>query len=137
MKSIFLAAGIAVSTLSMASVGSAQSLSGTIGSTSGVPVEARVPHSSGGSIVQRSGRYVKGTFQRAATSPASQYVKGTFQRAAPSPASQQVAKQGLYYGLRGGGALLAGKAAPVILAAGTAYGLYEAGKYGWNYLTTE
>lgn len=121
MKSIFLAAGIAVSTLSMASVGSAQSLSGTIGSTSGVPVEARVPHSSGGSIVQRSGRYVKGTFQRAAT----------------SPASQQVAKQGLYYGLRGGGALLAGKAAPVILAAGTAYGLYEAGKYGWNYLTTE
>lgn len=128
MKSLLLTLGAVAFALAAPTVGQAQSLSSAMPvgssaavSTVGVVTETRVPLSSGGTIRQRAGRY----------------IKGTYERARKSPGIRNAARHGLHYGLRGGVALATGKAAPIIVAAGAAYGAYEVGKYGYSYSTSE
>ncbi|MFN7002324.1 MAG: hypothetical protein ACK4NW_02695 [Roseinatronobacter sp.] len=102
--------------------------------------EARVPHSSGGTILQRAGRYVPGTFERPDVRRHARsgidFLQRTGRYAAngfSSPEVRRYARSGVKWGARGATAVASAKAAPVLVAAGTAYGIYEVGKFGYEW----
>lgn len=79
--------------------------------------EARLPHSSGGTILQRAGRYVAGTYE--------------------SPAVRRAARIGLTWGARGLATAVLTKAAPVLAVAAGAYGTYETGRVVYEWVFAE
>ena len=143
MKAILSASVIALALTLAPEVASAQSTP-----------ETR-PHGSGGTIDVKDGRYLPGTFQPANrdlgkdTRPESRSffqklrdnpkgtiaaVAATVREGVRSPATRQTATRAASVGGLG---VVSGKALPFIAVAVTSYGVYELGRYGYEWWVAE
>ena len=143
MKAILSASVIALALTLAPEVASAQSTP-----------ETR-PHASGGTIDVKDGRYLPRTYQPGKrdlgkdTRPESRSffqklrdnpkgiiaaIPATFREVVSSPATRQNATRAARFGGLG---VVSGKALPFIVAVGTGYGVYELGRYGYEWWVAE